>query len=1123
MLQMKENGSRMGPCAKDQTIVGFVIQKLRLTSDSFDSKCWFSAAILSRLTTVVLAVTSNLIIRDHFPGDDVSAFPIDIGGAPTLHLLLLQSTLNSFAKWDSAYYLQTAKDGKYVIDQQLAFFPLYPFLIRLTAYTLHRMVSLYVHMQSRAMTLLVYFLSSSYSSENIIAMKVRLGNVAEAIPENPSDILIVISAVLISNVCFILSVGILRQLLIKIVQENEFLMSFSSEMITVEERRKEESSCTLSGECSVPRMRSSKEKGRISSNLKRRSKLVDVAVLCYIFNPANIFFSTAYTESLYSLVTFSGIWLLSLSRATSLNDTHSTQPDTHSNQPDMHSNQPDTHSNQLDMHSNESDGQKSEDIHPFHGSHLHHHNGSSTGDTNSEKDRLNEESHDQGFSYHWSVRAIFTVLAAYFFYLAASTRSNGLLNIIFVAQYSVSECMNCFSYDKDKILTDVHQTDPSLPIELKDKEKKKNDVKDDVKSNLKEKDSQKKRGNSRIYRYFALVCMILCSGILVLACVMPYTVTSGHIRYLACGNINSNINGNRNSNSNRNRDRDSSINMERERERERNKNGDGERGSGRGRVVRMKEQASNIQNIKNDESSTNFGILSTIIKEDIMINSKVSKIENILHTFGTQFSELIQFISPANQFYFRSKGMTSVSASDCASGVGGMDVICQCCAKGGTNVLTRDVRTSVMGYLDKDMKSNLNVDKNDLIREFNDENNMNDNFINDNTEKNGNGDEDITNNGENEGVGDRAEQMVNENKMMPPFPPFFSSNTCDMYSAIQRQYWNVGLFRYYQLKQIPNFLLAAPVILISGITVLLCILGIMEDSVRNVLSPSSSRNVLSVSCVRNILSINSKEPSPWEYVLRMWRVCCCCVCYALSGHVVHLTAVTALGLLIAHVQISTRLLCSSCPIVYLGFAMLLTLPSTCTSTATSTPITPTTTTSTSRPTSTSTPTPASTPTPTSTSPSTSTSTSTHSPAFASTSTSTSTSTRETEGREGIYNSISVTSTSNRAEEKNEENEKKEEEEEEEKKQKEDKNEEKENEVRNKEHQTNPNPLLDSKTVKITSKSSIEYLFNGFYSFGCSLREILHGSSERTYTIVIMYILFYNFLGITLHVNFYPWT
>ena len=43
---------------------------------------------------------------------------------------------------------------------------------------------------------------------------------------------------------------------------------------------------------------------------------------------------------------------------------------------------------------------------------------------------------------------------------------------------------------------------------------------------------------------------------------------------------------------------------------------------------------------------------------------------------------------------------------------------------------------------------------------------------------------------------------------------------------------------------------------------------------------------------------------------------------SISAHILHLFVVTLLGLLIAHIQIVTRLICSSCPIIYIGFAVL---------------------------------------------------------------------------------------------------------------------------------------------------------------------------------------------------------
>ncbi|GIL75979.1 hypothetical protein Vretifemale_5662 [Volvox reticuliferus] len=46
--------------------------------------------------------------------------------------------------------------------------------------------------------------------------------------------------------------------------------------------------------------------------------------------------------------------------------------------------------------------------------------------------------------------------------------------------------------------------------------------------------------------------------------------------------------------------------------------------------------------------------------------------------------------------------------------------------------------------------------------------------------------------------------------------PWCASRLPYVYGFIQSEYWNVGLFRYWTLQQLPNFLLAAPVLLLSA-------------------------------------------------------------------------------------------------------------------------------------------------------------------------------------------------------------------------------------------------------------------------------------------------------------------
>eukprot|EP01040_Poterioochromonas_malhamensis_P000799 gene799-852_t len=114
-----------------------------------------------------------------------------------------------------------------------------------------------------------------------------------------------------------------------------------------------------------------------------------------------------------------------------------------------------------------------------------------------------------------------------------------------------------------------------------------------------------------------------------------------------------------------------------------------------------------------------------------------------------------------------------------------------------------------------------------------------------------------------------------------------SMNKLRLYNILQQKYWNVSFLNSYQIRQIPNIMLALPVIAISTYT----LISSFNDKDRDLVLVSSNTP----------FSHNSLLP---------WKI--------------HLFVHLLIGLFWAHIQVSTRLILSSSPLIYVGLAKLLT-------------------------------------------------------------------------------------------------------------------------------------------------------------------------------------------------------
>ncbi|CAK9825388.1 GPI mannosyltransferase 2 [Anthophora retusa] len=135
-----------------------------------------------------------------------------------------------------------------------------------------------------------------------------------------------------------------------------------------------------------------------------------------------------------------------------------------------------------------------------------------------------------------------------------------------------------------------------------------------------------------------------------------------------------------------------------------------------------------------------------------------------------------------------------------------------------------------------------------------------------------------------------ANYSITNNLIMPGnYTEWCHSRIPVAYSYIQRKYWNVGFFNYYEIKQIPNFLLAFPILYIM----FTCIKEYILEHKRyfytlGFIKPSENSEQI------------KKKKYPFEMLV----------------FVVHGLFLSIFCTLFIHIQVSTRLISSASPLMY---------------------------------------------------------------------------------------------------------------------------------------------------------------------------------------------------------------
>ncbi|KAL3799813.1 hypothetical protein HJC23_010463 [Cyclotella cryptica] len=158
----------------------------------------------------------------------------------------------------------------------------------------------------------------------------------------------------------------------------------------------------------------------------------------------------------------------------------------------------------------------------------------------------------------------------------------------------------------------------------------------------------------------------------------------------------------------------------------------------------------------------------------------------------------------------------------------------------------------------------------------------------------------------------------------------FSWEGFSLYAYVQQKHWNVGLFRYYEIKQIPNFILALPVLVLGTCAVVRWIhVSLCRHKVRTADSfPGTLVRVcqwaiqaLGDSVIPNLSHarddvINKKHAVMERSLLEETGFLALLLGSTVLSYYAILFGFVLIGSFLAHVQISTRLICSTCPAFY---------------------------------------------------------------------------------------------------------------------------------------------------------------------------------------------------------------